>query len=162
MGHEIAQHWRLKRQRYSLEGEVCHHCESKIFPPRDICPNCGNEARETFQFSGKGEVFSFTTIYEAPTGFDENTPYTVALVKLNEGPMVTAQLTDLEEQTRTEVIDGEERLVIEPVVRIGMPVEMVTRKLRDDPEQRGVIVYGYKFRPVMESSSPMEVSMSSR
>src|SRR4030042_7017253 len=94
---EIARHWRLKQQRYSLVGEVCHHCEHKIFPPRDICPNCGNEAREPFAFSGKGEVFSYTTIYEAPTGYDANAPYTVALVKLTEGPMGRAPLTVLGE-----------------------------------------------------------------
>jgi len=28
-----------------------------------------------------------------------------------------------------------------------MPVEMVTRKMRDDGDERGMIVYGYKFRP---------------
>jgi len=55
----------------------------------------------------------------------------VALVKLEEGPLVTAQLTDLEG---------------EPA--IGMPVEMVTRKLRTDGA-RGMIIYGYKFRPAL-------------
>jgi uncharacterized OB-fold protein len=33
-------------------------------------------------------------------------------------------------------------------VSIGMPVEMVTRKLRTDGEE-GMIVYGYKFRPLI-------------
>ncbi len=46
--------------------------------------------------------------------------------------MLTAQLTDLGEQ--------------EP--EIGMPVEMVTRRLRADGDQ-GMIVYGYKFRPML-------------
>ena len=32
---------------------------------------------------------------------------------------------------------------------IGMPVEMVTRKLRTDGDERGLLVYGYKFRPAM-------------
>jgi len=32
---------------------------------------------------------------------------------------------------------------------MGMPVEMVTRKIRNDGDERGMIVYGYKFRPVM-------------
>jgi hypothetical protein len=130
---EIPRHWRLKKQRYGLVGEVCPHCESKIFPPRDICPNCGNEARELFAFSGRGEVYSYSTVYEAPSGFDMNAPYTVALVKLEEGPMLTAQLTDM----------GDE------APEIGMPVEMVTRKLRNDGDERGMIVYGYKFRPVL-------------
>ena len=33
-------------------------------------------------------------------------------------------------------------------VKIGMRVEMVTRKVRYDSDERGVIVYWYKFRPV--------------
>ena len=33
-------------------------------------------------------------------------------------------------------------------VSIGMPVEMVTRKLREDGDERGMLVYGYKFRPI--------------
>jgi uncharacterized OB-fold protein len=131
---EIPRHWRLKQQRYGLVGEVCPHCEVKIFPPRDICPACGKEAKTAFTFSGNGEVFSFTTVYEAPSGFNETTPYTVALVKLDEGPLVTAQLTDLGETSP----------------EIGMPVEMVTRRLRSDGDERGMLIYGYKFRPVLQ------------
>jgi uncharacterized OB-fold protein len=131
---EIPRHWRLKGQRYGLVGKVCTHCDARIFPPRDICPNCGSVVKTDFTFSGKGQVFSFTTIYEAPAGFDESAPYTVALVKLAEGPLVTAQLTDLGEQP----------------VEIGMPVEMVTRRLRQDGDERGMLIYGYKFRPVLK------------
>lgn len=130
---EVPRYWRLKNQRYALVGEVCPHCDGKIFPPRDVCPHCGQDAKTKFTFSGKGEVYSFTTISDAPAGYEENAPYTVALVKLEEGPVVTAQLTDLGEQP----------------VKIGMPVEMVTRKLRTDDGDRGIIVYGYKFRPIL-------------
>lgn len=134
---EVPRHWRLKKQRYALVGEVCPHCDAKIFPPRDVCPECGGEAKTEFQFSGRGEVYSFTTIYNPPRGFKENVPYTVALVKLEEGPIVTAQLTDVEAEQ----------------VQIGMPVEMVTRRLRQDDDERGVIIYGYKFRPVHSTAS---------
>lgn len=130
---EIPRHWRLKKQRYALVGEVCPHCQSKIFPPRDVCPECGGEAKTAYQFSGKGEIYSFTVMHDAPAGFEDNIPYTVALVKLQEGPMVTAQLTDLGEAP----------------VQIGMPVEMVTRKIRSDGDEKGMLVYGYKFRPVL-------------
>ena len=44
--------------------------------------------------------------------------------------MITAQLTDVAPED----------------VRIGMPVEMVTRKLRAQGDE-GTIIYGYKFRP---------------
>ena len=129
---EIPRHWRLQKQRYGLVGEVCPQCNTKLFPPRDICPECGQEARQPYNFSGHGEIFSYTTIFEPPAGFEEYAPYTVALVKLDEGPIVTAQLTDL----------GNEP------VEIGMPVEMVTRRLRQDGDERGILVYGYKFRPI--------------
>jgi uncharacterized OB-fold protein len=132
---EIPRHWRLKKQRYSLTGEICPHCEAKIFPPRDVCPECGGEAKTAYAFSGKGEVFSFTQMNDAPSGYEGSTPYTVALVKLDEGPVVTAQLTDLDEIP----------------VSIGMPVEMVTRRIRQDGDERGMLVYGYKFRPVLHN-----------
>jgi uncharacterized OB-fold protein len=130
---EVPRHWRLRKQRYALVGEVCPHCEAKIFPPRDVCPECGGEAKTAYAFSGKGEVYSFTRMGNAPAGFEEQAPYTVALIKLQEGPIVTAQLTDLGNQE----------------VQIGMPVEMVTRKLRSDDGEKGILVYGYKFRPAM-------------
>ena len=128
---EISRHWRLRKQRYALEGEVCPHCGAKLFPPRDVCPHCGLEAKTTYTFVGTGTVQSFTTVRQAPEGYES--PYVVALIQLDEGPMLTAQLTDL----------GDTRPYL------GMPVEMVTRKLRNDREERGLIIYGYKFRPVL-------------
>jgi hypothetical protein len=75
-------------------------------------------------------------MYNVPRGFEGQRPYTVALVKLDEGPLVTAQLTDVDEND----------------VRIGMRVEMVTRKLREEGTE-GQIVYGYKFRPLLQKSA---------
>ena len=86
---------------------------------------------ERFQFAGTGSVYSFTTLTEPPEGFEEQAPYTLALVKLDEGPLITAQLTDLDAP-----------------VQIGDRVEMVTRKLTTEGP-RGMIVYGYKFRKCM-------------
>ena len=103
---------------------------------------------EDYHFSGRGEIYSFTTVYEAPEGFQDQVPYVVALVRLEEGPLITAMLTDLEQEWVPEEIDGEITSVMHYKVKIGMPVEMVTRKLRvsGDPE-RGLIIYGNKFRP---------------
>ena len=128
---EVSRHWRLQEQRYKLVGETCDSCGVKLFPPRDVCLECQAPAYELYTFTGLGEIYSFTTIYDAPAGFEHSAPYTVALVKLEEGPLVTAQLTDVDESE----------------LSIGMPVEMVTRKLRTDGEE-GMIVYGYKFRPI--------------
>ena len=81
-----------------------------------------------------GEVYSHTTVLDAPKDFEYMVPYTIALVKLINGPMVTAQLTDL----------GDEE------VDIGMAVEMVIRELGGDGEGRGLLHYGYKFRPALQ------------
>jgi uncharacterized OB-fold protein len=89
------------------------------------------QGEETFQFSGQGEVYSYTVVQDPPTGYDWQAPYVLALVKLDEGPIVTAQLTD----------------DVEPP-QIGDRVEMVTRKLTTEGST-GMIVYGYKFRKVL-------------
>lgn len=130
---EVSRHWRLNEQRYALIGETCDSCGTKLFPPRDVCLECEAPAKELYTFTGVGEIYSYTTVYDAPAGFAEYAPYTVALVKLEEGPVVTAQLTDIAKSD----------------LHIGMKVEMVTRKLRTDGPE-GMIIYGYKFRPQLE------------
>lgn len=87
---------------------------------------------EQFTFSGKGAVVSYTTLQEPPEGFEDQAPYMIALVRLDEGPMITAQITDH---------DG--------TLATGDRVEMVTRKLTTEGK-RGMIVYGYKFRKLLE------------
>ena len=132
----IPRNWRLQQQRYRLVGEICEHCNGKIFPPRDVCPECQAPAKTPLLFSGRGEVYSYSTVYNPPRGFEEFAPYAVALVRLEEGPMVVAQLTD---------VDANQ-------ISIGMPVEMVTRKVQSGGEE-GAIVYGYKFRPVVQPAT---------
>lgn len=90
------------------------------------------ELSERFQFAGTGEIFSYTTVQEPPEGYEDQAPYVLALVKLDEGVMITAQITDL---------DGDQ-------LAIGDRVEMVTRKLPTEGP-RGVIIYGYKFRKLL-------------
>lgn len=89
---------------------------------------------EHFTFAGTGEVYSYTTVQDVPEGFEGSAPYVLALVKLDEGPLITAQLTDLD-----------------ALPAIGDRVEMVTRKLTTEGA-RGMIVYGYKFRPTLPRS----------
>ena len=80
----------------------------------------------------QGEVYSFTLLQDPPEGFEAQAPYYLALVRLESGDLITAQLTDVEHE-----------------IQIGAPVEMVTRKLTTDGA-RGIIVYGYKFRPLVK------------
>jgi uncharacterized OB-fold protein len=123
---ELARHWRLRNARYRLEGSQHRQDGHIVFPPRE-----GN-AWQAYQLSGKGKVLTYTEIHQAPLGHEGEVPYLVAMIELAEGPRVTAQLTDCD---ATEV-------------QIGMAVEMVTRLLGDTGAD-GLLVYGYKFRPVL-------------
>lgn len=129
----VPRYWRTERTRLGLVGETCRRCGKAIFPPRDVCPHCTEEGQDVHPFRGTGQVYSFSTVYDAPEGYTEYSPYTVALVRLDEGPLVAAQLTDVDKED----------------VSVGMPVEMVTRKLKEEGES-GMIVYGYKFRPAVQ------------
>jgi len=122
--------WRQQQQRYLLVGVQCTECDHRMFPPRAVCSECGAASTRPHRFCGGGEVYSYSFVYHAPKGHEEFAPYPVALVRLDEGPLVAAQLTD--------IAAGD--------VAIGLRVEMVTRRVRED-SANGVIVYGYKFRP---------------
>jgi uncharacterized protein len=95
----------------------------------------GGEDVDLVALSGQGTVYSFTTVTTPAEPYESFAPYVLALVQLDEGPLVTAQLTDL---------DGPPA--------IGLRVEMVVRKLRTDGA-RGIIVYGPKFRPQLPTGT---------
>ncbi len=81
------------------------------------------------KLSGKGEVVTYTIIHVASEDFEEQTPYPIAIIKLQEGPQVTAQIVDCP-------LDD---------VKIGMKVESTFRKIQQDGHT-GAIYYGYKFK----------------
>lgn len=130
---DLAKHWRLRHARYRLEGQRNRLTGEVRFPPAPPHPDEAEEIWEPYVLSGRGRVYSFSIVRQPPEGFEDQPPYLVALVRLDEGPMVTAQLTDCD-------LDQ---------AAIDMPVEMVTRRLRD-LGPTGLIVYGYKFRPLVQ------------
>lgn len=42
---QVAAYWRTGPERMRMVGEMCDNCGKKIFPPRDVCPDCGHETR---------------------------------------------------------------------------------------------------------------------
>ena len=132
---DLPRYHRLTAPYYRLEGRRCKSCGALQFPARQACGSCRASDAEPFRFSGRGTVYSFAEVAQPPRGFDG--PYLVALVELEEGVRVTAQLTD---------VDPDE-------VEIGMAVEMVTRRLQEKGPH-GYLVYGYKFRPPLAAIPP--------
>ena len=78
--------------------------------------------------SGKGVIESFTVVHEVPSAFVRQRPYILAIVKLDEGPSLTAQIVDAD--------PGE--------VEIGKRVSAAFRKIAQQGSA-GIIQYGYKF-----------------
>jgi hypothetical protein len=86
----------------------CPSCGNRQWYPRAVCTACG-ENPEWQQTSGRGTVHTFTVIrqnYAKP--FREELPYVVAMIELDEGPMLMGNVTDVDVET----------------VHIGMPVEV--------------------------------------
>jgi hypothetical protein len=76
----IPRYWRAQNQRYSLTGEMCRQCGARLFPPRDVCPECRELAVEPFPFDLGDKVYPlFTQVLEIG---GEGLPQAVGLVRL--------------------------------------------------------------------------------
>ena len=71
----------------------CTACGKHHFPPRHLCPKCWSDEFEWTLSAGKGVVYSFTIMRRAPMpAFAQRVPYVVALVDLDEGPRMMANI----------------------------------------------------------------------
>lgn len=86
---------------------------------------------ENVKLSGKGKIVTYTIIHVAPEQFEGQAPYPIAVIQLDEGPRITAQIVDCD-------VDD---------IKIGMKVKSTFRKIQEDG-YIGAIYYGYKFKPV--------------
>ena len=69
-----------------LAGTQCKKCGKLFFPPRSDCSFCLSDQMEWAPVKGKGKLISYSTLIYAPTGFEADLPYTIALVEF-EGQM---------------------------------------------------------------------------
>ena len=67
-----------------VAGTRCTKCGAAFFPPRADCYECFSSDMEWFEISGPGELLSFSTLFYAPTGFEGDLPYTIAVVRFGE------------------------------------------------------------------------------
>lgn len=129
----VAKEWREIPGRYNVEGSECGNCGRKFFPKRNMCPHCrrnGFGKMRPYQVTRKGKVFSFSVIHDAPESNMFLKPYAVAMVRTDDGLLISGQLADVDLSK----------------IEIGMRVRAVLRKL-DDAGASGVIHYGFKFVP---------------
>jgi uncharacterized OB-fold protein len=130
---QIAKAWRRQPSNLRLEGTRCTGCGQLEFPAVIRCAHCGGIEFEIYRFSGKGTIVVASTVYEATRDFGEHVPYCAAIVELQEGIHLAAMITDVDPQD----------------VTVGMPVEMVTRRIAAQGDT-GPILYAYKFAPLLQ------------
>ncbi len=75
-----------------LAGYRCAACDELFMPPRVYCPECGSDERRDVSLAGRGTVRAWTAIHVGPTRYEQEVPYTVVLVELEEGPQVMGRL----------------------------------------------------------------------
>ena len=81
----------LKNNR--LMGTKCKKCGKVYFPPRGDCTSCLGEEIEWVEIQGEGKLVTFTQVNFAPTGFQKDVPYILALGQLNSGQYVFARFS---------------------------------------------------------------------
>ena len=79
-------------QEEHFKAYKCSSCGAIIAPPSGSCYSCGGNEMEWSEVSGKGTLVSFTVIHIAPDEFQDEVPFFVALIDLEEGTRVTARL----------------------------------------------------------------------
>lgn len=79
-----------------LLGLKCQKCGNTNIPPRMVCSQCESTDMEIVALRGQGKIKTFTTINVAPEGRENEVPYTVVLVELDEGPWVMGNLGNVD------------------------------------------------------------------
>ncbi len=128
----VPRFWREIPNRYNLVGARCGNCNKVLFPPRYICPYCRRMGKlEPYRLKRRGKVLSYTVVHIAANGFEDQAPYLLAIIELEDGPRLTAQITDCNPDD----------------IKIGDEVEMIFRRMGEE-SQDGVIYYGFKARRI--------------
>jgi uncharacterized protein len=71
----------------------CPSCGSRQFYPRSMCTTCGTDP-EWEEATGRGTVYTFTVIrQQGAEPFKGEVPYVVAMIALDEGPMMMGNVT---------------------------------------------------------------------
>lgn len=83
-------------ERGELQLQRCTACDRAFFYPRTICPECASDDVEWFRASGRAILYSYVIEHRPAPGFADEVPYVVALVKLEEGPIMMSNIVGVE------------------------------------------------------------------
>lgn len=82
-------------RRHELLIQHCKDCGANIFYPKLFCSSCLSPNLEWIRSSGRGRIYTFTTVYSyAPTQFANDVPYVIAVIRLEEGVQLMSNIVD--------------------------------------------------------------------
>jgi uncharacterized protein len=93
MTTSIVSEFREGLARGELLVQKCNDCGELNMYPRYACPYCQSQALGWHKSAGRGVLHSFTVLrVGAPEGFEQELPYALGVVKLNEGVQLLGRL----------------------------------------------------------------------
>lgn len=96
----------------------CKDTGKAYFPPRPFSPYTGTRDVEVFQASGKATLFSYVINHRPAKGFEDEAPYAIAVVQLDEGPRMMTNIVDCAQTPEA--------------LQLDMPLEVTFEKINDD------------------------------
>ena len=102
-------------QRFLNEGKLVgsrsKNTGELYVPPRPICPQTFSPEMEWVELSGEGELVAFTAVHIGSTamvkaGYDRFNPYCSGIVKLVEGPSISAQILGVDASSPESIAIG--------------------------------------------------------
>ena len=79
-------------QQNRLLGLKCRDCGTITVPPKMVCRQCTGAELEIVELKGRGKIRTFTTVNVASEGREDEVPYTIVMVELDEGPWIMGNL----------------------------------------------------------------------
>lgn len=78
-----------------IRGTECRDCGAVHLPPRPLCPNCSSRNLDWIDLGSEGVIQSFTVIHVPLTRMQGISPYTVGVVRLDDGPSISSLILDV-------------------------------------------------------------------
>ena len=90
---DIVTPYREGLARGELLIQRCVACDARIMYPRHRCIQCQSDQLEYVPSKGEGTLHSYTVVRAVPPkGWEEDLPYALGVVKLDEGVQLLARL----------------------------------------------------------------------
>ena len=114
------QHFWDGTRKGELRLQRCQDCGEIYFPPRPVCPACSSRNVSVFRASGKGKLHSYVINHRQHPSFDS--PYSIALVRLEEGPTMLSNIVECEQTPEALVLDMPLEVTFEDNGDIAVPL----------------------------------------